>query len=60
MRKTHRHPLEQRAYEAWRDMVLTTGPGSDENLWRWEYANWQAVKEGRAEPLPQYRKESNA
>lgn len=56
MRKTHRHPLEQLAYEAWTKLVLTKKPGDDESdFWRKEW-EWRAVKEGRAEPLPQYRK----
>lgn len=57
MRKTHRTPLEQLAYEAWVRLVFNGKPGDDEREFRWEDANRLAVKEGRAEPLPQYRKE---
>lgn len=55
MRKTHRSPLEQRAYLAWRDLALTKKPGDDESDFWKAWADHAAVKEGRASPLPQYR-----
>lgn len=60
MRKTHRHPLEQRAYEAFRDAALNERPNDDHYgpkaaAFHWEWANFDAVRKGVAEPLPQYR-----
>lgn len=50
--KRKRSPLEQLAYSAWIARVFN---GLSEAEFRRAYADHEAVKSGRASPLPQYR-----
>lgn len=54
MKRQPMSPLEQIAYDAFLKFTNADTPQTRREVLR-AWNEWRAVKEGRAEPLPQYR-----